>query len=112
MATLIAVILTLKNSQELEKYFVSLKEMIRKTPKNTSAVNPIDVEEVASFEKILETPHFSAERVPHDVSRHIRNLHEGWEASIEKLATALEHGFELQPGQTWVEAYRTGKVAA
>ena len=44
-------------------------------------------------------------KLPQEVSSHIRNLHEGWKASAEKIATAAEHDFELQPGQTWVESY-------
>ena len=40
-----------------------------------------------------------------DVSRHIRNLHEGWKASPEKLASALEYGIILEENQTWVIDY-------
>ncbi len=51
------------------------------------------------------------EKPPHAVSEHIRNLPLGWEASPEKIASAAEHGYELLPGQTWVEAYFTGRAA-
>lgn len=47
-----------------------------------------------------------------DVSEHLRNLHEGWKASEDKIATAAENGFELEPGQTWVGAYQKGGTAA
>ena len=40
-----------------------------------------------------------------DVNSHIRNLPNGWNASAEKVATAAENGYSLQPGQTWVNAY-------
>ena len=40
-----------------------------------------------------------------EVSPHIRNLHEGWSASTNKIETALEHGFCLKEGQTWVDSY-------
>ena len=53
----------------------------------------------------------SIEKSPHAVSEHIRNLPRGWEASPEKIASAAEHGYELLPGQTWVEAYSTGRTA-
>lgn len=33
----------------------------------------------------------------------LRNLHEGWQASPKKIATARENGFILAPGQTWVD---------
>lgn len=49
---------------------------------------------------------------PFDVSSHIRNLPNGWEASAEKIAMAVEMGFELKPGQTWVESYVKGGDAA
>lgn len=40
-----------------------------------------------------------------NVSKFIRNLHEGWKASPEKLESALKYGFELEPNQTWVDDY-------
>lgn len=49
--------------------------------------------------------------VPFDVSAHLRTLPEGCHASAEKVATALENGFVLQEGQTWVEAFTKGKAA-
>jgi len=39
------------------------------------------------------------------VSEHIRNLPKGWNATVEKTALALEHGFTLSEYQTWVENY-------
>lgn len=40
-----------------------------------------------------------------DVSKHIRNLPEGWKASSEKLELAIKSGFVLGPNQTWVDSY-------
>ena len=56
-------------------------------------------------------PMHSEYKAPFDVSFHIRNLHEGWKASPEKLAKAAAYGIELLPGQTLVEGYTKGKVA-
>jgi len=53
----------------------------------------------------IEQSHF-------DVSKHIRNLHEGWEASATKIATAAEHNYNLQPGQTWVDSFTKRFIAA
>ena len=39
------------------------------------------------------------------VCEHIRNIPKGWNASAEKAALALEHGFKLGENQTWVENY-------
>lgn len=49
---------------------------------------------------------------PFEVTDHIRNLPEGWRASAGKIATAAEHGYELLPGQTWVERYVKNEIAA
>lgn len=49
---------------------------------------------------------------PIDVSGHFRTLHEGWKASEKKIAEAAALGLELLPGQTIVDAYKKGGVAA
>lgn len=40
-----------------------------------------------------------------DVNKHIRTLPTGNNASLAKLLTASENGFQLEMGQTWVDAY-------
>lgn len=40
-----------------------------------------------------------------DVSKHIRNLPEGWKASSEKLDSAIKSGIALAANQTWVDSY-------
>ena len=40
-----------------------------------------------------------------DVSKHLRTLPTGHTASLEKMLTAIENGFQLEKGQTWVDAY-------
>lgn len=40
-----------------------------------------------------------------DVSKHIRNLPEGWKASAEKMDSAIKSGFVLGANKTWVEGY-------
>lgn len=40
-----------------------------------------------------------------DVSKHIRNLPEGWKASAEKLDSAIKTEFVLGAHQTWVDDY-------
>ena len=51
-------------------------------------------------------------RAAHDVKKHIRNLPPGRTASAGKIASANKNGFVLLPGQTWVDAYSTGALAA
>lgn len=48
----------------------------------------------------------------YEVERHVRNLHEGYKASFEKIASAAERGIELSEHQTWVEEYTKGYSAA
>ena len=45
-------------------------------------------------------------------SEFIRQLHEGWHASAEKLAQAVEMGIELNPGETIVNACTVTMQAA
>ena len=52
------------------------------------------------------------EKMPHHVSSHLRTLPEGCKASAEKIASAMECGYDLLPGQTWVKEYQTGRMAA
>ena len=54
----------------------------------------------------------AVKRAPHEVARHLRTLPDGQVASAKKIAAAAEIGYVLQPGQTFVEAYRTGTKAA
>ena len=52
------------------------------------------------------------EMISSDVRSHVRNLHEGWKASPEKIALAAENGYDLKPGQTWVKKYTKGDLVA
>ena len=71
---------------------------------------PRITEQVSNIEGVV-IPMHREYKAPFDVSFHIRNLHEGWKASPEKLAKAAAYGIELLPGQTLVEGYTKGKVA-
>ena len=54
----------------------------------------------------------NSETLPFEVSRHIRNLPDGWHASPEKVAEALKNNIILMDGQTWVDSYVKGGVVA
>ena len=49
-----------------------------------------------------------APSTPFEVGKHPRNLPEGWTPSPEKIASALENGFELSERQTWVRTFTKG----
>lgn len=111
-SALIMLILGVKNKETLEEFWSSLKKVTGE--KSISIDNEVfnSVSETFSVQEVPMNNIMLIERIPHDVDSHLRNLPEGWRASAEKIATAAEHGYELLPGQTWVEAYRTGEAAA
>ncbi len=74
-------------------------------PTNIIPFEPKAVEMAEETAKVIH-------RAPHDVVLHPRNLPAGQNPSAEKLAMAAEIGLDLEPGQTFVKAYRTGGQAA
>lgn len=110
ITALIALVLGIKNKETLKALWASLKAMLAPTPqKVTETVNVVLLEKPVSttVRMISDDP-----AIPTEVRRHIRNLHEGWKASPEKLAAALEKNIILQEGQTWVENYKKEGCAA
>lgn len=112
ITAIIAVIIGIKNQKALEEAWASLGKRLEKTPETIPAVKTVPIAEAAPVKGIVKNNIVTTYRKPHDVAGHLRNLPEGWKASAEKIATAAEHGHKLRPGQTWVEAYRTGGLAA
>lgn len=112
VSALVMLILGIKNKETLEKFWSSLKRVTGE--KSISIDNEVlnSMSETFPVQEVPMNNIILIERIPHNVDSHLRNLPEGWRASAEKIATAAEHGYELLPGQTWVEAYRTGGVAA
>lgn len=112
VSALVMLILGIKNKETLEEFWSSLKRVTGE--KSISIDNEVlnSMSETFPVQEVPMNNIILIERIPHNVDSHLRNLPEGWQASAEKIATAAEHGYELLPGQTWVEAYRTGGVAA
>ena len=92
VAVVVAAIFACKNLEELEEVFKSLEKH----------VEPIS-EKITMIEN-----NKTQSRAAHNVREHVRNLHEGWNASKEKKSLAEKRGIDLQPGQTLVDAYSTG----
>lgn len=110
IAALIALVLGIKNKDTLKALWASLKGAVEPTAERIS-----DAVTTTATEIPAETPALLLSNdpcVPQEVRRHIRNLHEGWHASPEKLAAAREMGILLQEGQTWVDNYMKGVCAA
>ena len=62
---------------------------------------------IYDFDKIKNRT--SCTKASHEVNGFVRNLHEGWKASPEKIAEAAERGIVLGENQTIVNSYITGK---
>ena len=139
IAGLIAIILGIKNRAALKVYWANLMKAIERpdtiakasvshAPSKQIVHKAIEHAEPAVHTAIehakpvvqLVTPAVEAapaitrttSMIPFEVDQHIRNLPLGKHASPEKIATAVEHGFELLEGQTWVEAYMKGGAVA
>ena len=98
----------IKNKGAMEVFCNALKNNDSKIPIKTEA--PRITEQVSSIESVV-IPMHREYKEPFEVSSHIRNLHEGWKASPEKLERAAAYGIDLLPGQTLVESYTKGEVA-
>ena len=110
IAAVLALVLGIKNKVMLKALWASLKGAVEPTAERISDAVTTTVTEIPT-----ETPALLLSNdpcVPQEVRRHIRNLHEGWHASPEKLAAAREMGIILQEGQTWVDNYMKGVCAA
>ncbi|MGL5353714.1 MAG: hypothetical protein ACRDA5_10405 [Clostridium sp.] len=68
----------------------------------------VPVVDVALLTEIVKFPSSHKSQVSFEVCDHIRNLPEGRNASAKKIATAAEFGYNLKPGQTWVDTYTKG----
>ncbi len=120
ITAIVLFIVGLKNQEELERAFDSLKKLVeKKTIQSVPLENERDTTS-ANIPKICEVIENKAvddncapiSRAPHSVIGHPRNLHEGWKASEAQIKSAAENGITLMEGQTWVNSYKTGMDVA
>lgn len=114
IGTLILIILGIKNKDSLKSVWDSLKRIPENpTPKAveevTRTISEIPIEPAPIVVPAVPS---NSETLPFEVSRHIRNLPDGWHASQEKIEEALKNNISLVEGQTWVESYTKGGAAA
>ena len=121
-SVLVGIILGIRNNGSIEALRESLNNNIEKVPiKIPEALQAVPdkvihtkamVTDIIQPTETLSIRSSNAIQNTFEVSDHIRNLHEGWYASAEKIAIAAEHGYDLKPGQTWVDMYTKRTVAA
>lgn len=116
ITALILAILGIKNRKAIEEAWNTLRQIVNQKP---AAIKPSTITPVSEIKiktetltNVVESNIIPITKAPHDVSEHIRNLPNGYKPSAEKLALAAERGLELLPGQTIVDAYRTGGAVA
>jgi hypothetical protein len=119
---LIGIILCMKNRDSIEALWKSLIGAIEKSPTEAPKISQTTIEKIAQSSvtvtdvinptEIVVTNTTRTFQDPFEVSDHIRNLHEGWRASAKKITEAEAMGIILQPGQTLVDTYMKGGVAA
>lgn len=111
IAGLIATVMLLKNREQLEEFFESLKKAVEDENYDSSlqkiSCSEIKPEMVSSSESAVPIT-----RSPHAVKEFVRNLPLGYEASPQKRELAKEKGIDLLSNQTIVNSYRTGVGAA
>ena len=114
IGTLILIILGIKNRATIKALWESLRNvMIHPNAKVTEVVTKVTVEiPQEPIKEVVTAVTSNTDTIPFEVSRHIRNLPDGWHASPEKVAEALKNNIILMDGQTWVESYMKGEAAA
>ena len=118
ITAIIAAVLVYQNRESIAALWDTMKKTsVSELPVVTKAskVNLVTPTAVNTVEAVIEPTEKivrSLPQGPFEVTDHIRNLPEGWCASAGKIATAAEHGYELLPGQTWVERYVKNEIAA
>lgn len=116
VVSITGIILGIKNKDAIKELWAILQKNILKVSADTTVIkvteNSIPIIQSISTTDIISLPVSSEYRTEFDVTGHVRNLYKGWSTSPEKLATAAEYGIELLPGQTWVESYTKGIIAA
>ena len=106
VTTLIVTILGIKNKDLLKAIWGNLKAKIE--PASEKVVH-IVAEKTTATSVPAPTKLVSDDpSIPFEVRRHIRTLPEGWKASPDKIAAALEYSIILTERQTWVDSYIKG----
>lgn len=105
VATIIGVIIGLKNKEAILDLWNSLEDSITKVPEKLP--EPMCVAQVTppALEEVISVRSYTSPQEAFDVSQHIRNMSGGRHHSAEKAAEAATLGISLLPNQTIVDTY-------
>lgn len=115
IGTLVLIILSIKNRDAIKTVWTSLRDVVKQPTTNVAeTVTTVTVDNIPQvpLKGVAEAIASNSETLSFEVRRHIRNLPDGWHASPEKIAEALKNSIILMDGQTWVDSYTKGGVAA
>lgn len=113
IGTLILIVLGIKNRAAIKAVWDLLKGVLKHPTAKTAEEVVKVVTEItpAPASEVATAVASNSEMLPFEVSRHIRNLPEGWHASPGKVAEAKKYNIILLDGQTWVDSYMKGVAA-
>ena len=116
ITALIGIIVGIKHKDSIRELWTALQRNLSKASPDKNIIrvagNSVIVVETASTTDMFSLPLNTENRAIFDVTGHVRNLCDGWNASPEKIVVAAELGIDLLPGQTWVDSYTKGIKAA
>ena len=114
ISTLTLIMLGLKNADKIKDILESMNTLTDQAVERVSEAPTIVTVEIPSKppQDVMIAVASNSGELPIEVSRHIRNLPQGWHASPEKIAEALDNNIILADGQTWVDTYVKGGAAA
>ena len=103
-ATIIGLILGVKNKDKLAKSWTSLAKNI-KTNSMTTISKPNIATATSATETVLQTRPYTLPTKAIDVRGHVRTMAAGRHHSAAKAVEAAELGIDLRPNQTLVDPY-------
>ena len=117
IGTLASIVWLIKNRDETHNLWDALKLIPKLSQEGVAEVASKEtlkcpLEPIQSAHMEIDVASSQPDSFLFEVSPHIRTLPEGWHASPEKIEKALENNIILLDGQTWVDSYIKGKVAA
>ena len=114
IGALIGIVLGIKNRDEILALWNSLWKIVKQpTVKVAETVTNVtsDIPQ-EPIKEVVTAVASNSDSLPFEVRMHIRNLPDGWHASLEKIEEALKNNIILMEGQTWVKPYIKGGAAA